>query len=333
MPQISVIVPVYRVESYLKRCIGSILAQSFSDFELILIDDGSPDKCGAICDEYAAKDPRVHVIHQENAGLSAARNAGIDWMFANSDSEWLTFVDSDDYIHPEYLARMLHAVLKENVKICVCNATQSAFTDNEEDFVPEKYETEYAYSNKDVMRHRISAWCKVFHRSLWQDIRFPVGRLHEDRFTTYKVFFQEPYIATMQAKMYWVTPNPEGISQSSWTPRRLDHLDAIEEELAFFEKNHYDMARNRTVYSAFYVFTTMIEEIRRSKESEASKKKHIRIVRNRLKDYIRRYKKALNLTVKKHSYVYEVAYPNHMKLYCLMVASWNCCKRMITRNR
>lgn len=96
MSEITVVVPVYKVEQYLHRCIDSILVQTYRDFELILIDDGSPDSCGMICDEYAKSDSRIHVIHQENGGLSAARNAGIDWAFANSDSQWLTFIDSDD---------------------------------------------------------------------------------------------------------------------------------------------------------------------------------------------------------------------------------------------
>ena len=111
MPTISVIVPVYKVEKYIHRCVDSILSQTFTDFELILVDDGSPDNCGKICDEYAEKDIRIHVIHQENGGLSAARNAGIDWVFANSDSEWITFIDSDDWVHPEYLERLLCLVL------------------------------------------------------------------------------------------------------------------------------------------------------------------------------------------------------------------------------
>ena len=89
MPTISVIVPVYKVEPYLNRCVDSILRQTYQDFELILVDDGSPDRCGEICDEYARQDGRVHVIHKENGGLSDARNAGIDWVEANSDSQWL----------------------------------------------------------------------------------------------------------------------------------------------------------------------------------------------------------------------------------------------------
>ena len=96
MPGISVIVPVYKVENFLHRCVDSILAQTFTDFELILVDDGSPDGCGEICDAYAREDSRIHVIHQKNGGLSAARNTGIDWVLENSDSRWLAFVDSDD---------------------------------------------------------------------------------------------------------------------------------------------------------------------------------------------------------------------------------------------
>ena len=105
---ISVIVPVYKVEKYLSRCIDSILAQTYTDFELILVDDGSPDNCGKICDGYAEKDNRV-VIHQGNGGISAARNAGIDWAFENSDSEWIAFIDSDDWVHPLYLECLYNA--------------------------------------------------------------------------------------------------------------------------------------------------------------------------------------------------------------------------------
>lgn len=102
MPRISVIVPVYNAEPYIHRCVDSILAQTCTDFELILVDDGSPDNCGAICDEYAKKDSRIHVIHQANGGVSLARNAGLDWVFDNSSSEYVAFIDSDDWIHPKY---------------------------------------------------------------------------------------------------------------------------------------------------------------------------------------------------------------------------------------
>ena len=121
MPTISIIVPVYKVENYIHRCVDSILGQTYADFELILVDDGSPDNCGAICDDYAAKDSRVVVIHQENGGLSAARNAGIDWVLANSNSQWLTFIDSDDWVNKTYLESLLEVADEEDSLISVCN--------------------------------------------------------------------------------------------------------------------------------------------------------------------------------------------------------------------
>ena len=108
--KISVIVPVYKVEPYLRKCVDSVLGQTFKDFELILVDDGSPDNCGKICDEYAAADDRVKVIHQANGGLSAARNAGIDWVMAYSKSEYITFIDSDDWVADTYLERLYEGV-------------------------------------------------------------------------------------------------------------------------------------------------------------------------------------------------------------------------------
>ena len=121
MSLISIIIPVYKVEKYIHRCVDSILAQTFTDFELILVDDGSPDNCGKICDEYAEKDSRIVVIHQENGGLSAARNAGLDWVFEHSDSQWISFVDSDDYVYPHYLEKLYQAVVENNTNISMCN--------------------------------------------------------------------------------------------------------------------------------------------------------------------------------------------------------------------
>ena len=119
MATISVIVPVYKVEKYLKRCVDSVLMQTFRDFELILVDDGSPDLCGEMCEKYAEKDKRVIVLHRENGGLSVARNTGLDWIFANSCSTYVTFVDSDDWIHPQYLEILLYILEKNNVPVSV----------------------------------------------------------------------------------------------------------------------------------------------------------------------------------------------------------------------
>ena len=117
MPKISVIVPVYNTEKYLNRCIDSILAQTFTDFELLLIDDGSTDCSGKICDEYAAKDSRVRVFHKENGGVSSARNMGLD----NAQGEWITFVDSDDWVHEDFLKKRLALALNDNADIAYCD--------------------------------------------------------------------------------------------------------------------------------------------------------------------------------------------------------------------
>ena len=120
MAEISVIVPVYKVEAFLGRCVDSILSQSFSDFELILVDDGSPDNCGKMCEDYAKQDDRIHVIHQKNGGLSAARNTGIDWTFKHSESRWLAFVDSDDWVHPDYLKILYNTAKHTSCKLSAC---------------------------------------------------------------------------------------------------------------------------------------------------------------------------------------------------------------------
>lgn len=313
MPTISVVVPVYKVENYIHRCVDSILNQTYRDFELILVDDGSPDSCGTICDEYAAKDDRVVVIHQENGGLSAARNAGIDWAFANSDSQWLTFVDSDDFLYHEYLQRMFQAVTECDTLISTCNATQTVFSDNEEDYLPQKNATEDAYCNSVVLYHRIPAWGKLYHKSLWQNIRYPVGRLHEDRFTTHKILFQVPEIATILAPMYWVTPNPNSITHVKWTSKRLDHVDAVEEELAFFVQNGFRKAELRTVKSAVYLIAQSIDEVAASDEPESSKKQYISNLSAKLRKLLTQYRQ--HLPVREYANVYEIVYPTKMRLY------------------
>ena len=238
MPMISVIVPVYKVEPYICRCVDSILNQTDGDFELILVDDGSPDNCGRICDEYAEKDSRIHVIHQPNGGLSAARNAGIDWVFANSDSQWITFVDSDDWIHSRYLEYLLHAA---NVHQCQISACHAFCTGGEAIPEPGCYDVVCA-SADDYYCGALSAnvgstaWCKLYAKELFETLRYPVGKLHEDEFTTYKAVYAAGKVAVVPAAMYAYYQNPEGIIRSKWNPRRMDAIQALEEQMAFAEE-------------------------------------------------------------------------------------------------
>lgn len=248
MAIISVIVPVYKVEKFIHRCIDSILNQTFTDFELILVDDGSPDKCGAICDEYAERDNRIHVIHKENGGLSDARNAGIDWAFEKSNSEWMTFIDSDDWVHPEYLNYLYKAVTENDVGLSV---TRYIMVNDYQNYIEKEYICLLHSTQEIFVKERVNmiiAWGKLFRKNDFYNIRFPVGKLHEDEFTTYKLLFMYDKIAFVDVPLYYYYVNPDSIINSRWNLSRLVSLDAFEQQMVFFKEkelwNAYDSSAN-----------------------------------------------------------------------------------------
>ena len=176
IPKISVIIPVYNAEKYLYRCIDSVLAQTYQDFELLLIDDGSKDSSGVICDEYAAKDARVRVFHKENGGVSSARNLGLD----NARGEWITFVDSDDWIKPLYLEHLM--ICAHTSDLVITYAT--VFSDNDNKGVKEKYpEHDITAENfsllfeQNAMSWHTSPWSKLYKRKIIENYRL---RFEED---------------------------------------------------------------------------------------------------------------------------------------------------------
>lgn len=256
MPSISVIVPVYKVEPFLHRCIDSILAQTYHDFELILVDDGSPDSCGAICDRYAAKDSRIHVIHQQNGGLSAARNTGIDWAFSESDSRWLAFVDSDDWVHPDYL-RVLYTTAEQTLcKISACGffRTSGEAFPAQQDFSVQSLSADDYYCGR--MHEGVTAvvWNKLYHKSLFKQLRYPIGKLHEDEFTTYVAIYKAGKIGVTPAQLYAYYQNPDGIMRSDWNPRRMHVLEAFEQQIAFAQANNN--ARLLKKITEQYIYST-----------------------------------------------------------------------------
>ena len=240
MPTISVIVPVYKVEPYLHRCVDSILNQTFRDFELILVDDGSPDNCGAICDAYALQDKRVVVIHQKNQGLSAARNAGLDWMFANSDSQWISFVDSDDWIHPDMLDHLLSINLEYGTEISACEHCRTSDVaikvDNTEKtpllYTPDVFLGKYGWTAGYV-------WAKLYRRTCFEHLRFPVGKCYEDVFLMHHVLFSQKQIAMLWVTYYFYYINPNSITQRKWSEQRLDYFAALKDRIAFFGEHRY----------------------------------------------------------------------------------------------
>ncbi len=240
MPKISVIVPVYKVEQYLSRCVESVLSQTFTEFELILVDDGSSDGCPKICDDYAKKDARVVVIHKKNGGLSDARNAGIDWVFENSDSEWLTFIDGDDWIHEKYIETLYGAVQSTGCNISVCSfvRTDGPLIDEKSDFTVNVKQVEPFFCEHRV--NAVIAWGKLYKKELFQDIRYPFGRVHEDEHTTHLVLFKEKQVAYISAHLYFYYQNPEGIMGSGWSKKKTnDFFDGLERQISFFKVNGF----------------------------------------------------------------------------------------------
>lgn len=223
-PLISVIVPVYNVEKYLPRCVDSIWGQTYTNLEIILVDDGSPDSCGRICDEYAAKDNRIKVIHKKNGGLSDARNAGIDI----AQGEYITFVDSDDWIITNYIETLYKLVEKYQCKIGI--GCYRAFHE-EENFLPiqhgiieklfnciEGIEKMFYQEMYDV-----AAWGKIYHHSLFATgIRYPFGLLFEDIPTTYRLFLKADNVAFTNHIIYNYLLRGNSIEGQPFNVKKLD---------------------------------------------------------------------------------------------------------------
>ena len=256
MPTISVIVPVYNAPKYIHRCVDSILAQTFTDFELILVDDGSPDNCGAICDEYAAKDDRVRVIHQENQGQAAARNHAV----AVARGEWVCFVDSDDMIHPQMLEHLYRAAQEPNVGISACGAMEA-------EAVPADFSVELPCSYHAMQMdeaglqnlyetgvHRYWViWGKLIKKEIAEKIPFEVGRIYEDNAVACRWLHEAGTIAHVKENYYFYQVNPQGITQSVFTLKKLDLLWALEEQIKFYGSISYQQMKRKIC--AYYLTT------------------------------------------------------------------------------
>ncbi len=242
MSRISVVVPVYNTEAYIHRCVDSILNQTFSDFELILVDDGSPDNCPAICDEYAQRDSRVRVIHQENQGLAAVCNVGAKV----AAGKWVCYIDSDDLVHPKLLELLISAADRSQCPIVTCR-WQEGGAPSGDFFAPKA--GEYRIHPTDeaglvwlYQNGRNSYWCKcggLYPRELILKHPFTPGKTREDNGVVFKWLYDTGKIACIQDELYFYYVNEAGITKSQWTPRQLDQLWALEEQVKFYRQVGY----------------------------------------------------------------------------------------------
>ena len=241
---ISIVVPVYNVEKYIKKCIDSIINQTYQNLEIILVDDGSPDKCGEICEEYSKKDNRIKVIHKENGGVSDARNAGLE----KATGEYIAFIDSDDYIDKNYISTLYNMCITNKAEIAQCSFKR--VTDNQ---IANEKDVENKIVNmsgieaiKNIFKENYIeytvAWNKLYKKSLFDNIKYPKGKLHEDEATTYKLFYEAKIVSVTNEKLYYYYIRQNSITNTKFSLRRLDYIEELEEQLKFFnDRNEEDI--------------------------------------------------------------------------------------------
>lgn len=325
MSGISIIVPIHNTEQYLKRCLDSILKQSFQDFSLILVDDGSTDDCGKICDEYASRDQRISVIHQENKGVSGARNSGLDFAFKSQNPKWIAFVDSDDCIHLNFFETLFKVAEKYSVNISACSYQQLKEPLCEEPI--HKYDVQI-YNGEEFgceqNKHAQSVWGMLINGELIRNIRFPEGKYFDDVFVVYKLFLPQEKIAFVNYPMYYYNlDNLDSITRSKWTPKRLDVIDGIAEKLKYAQKFHY-----KNYYRI--ELKTYIESIIEARycAKRAGYNKVVPDIEKRLRKALITGNKTKVFPIEEHYDTYELMFPRRMILYYYFKAAKNMLKRV-----
>lgn len=251
---ISVIIPVYKVEPYLDRCVESVLQQSYRKLEVLLVDDGSPDNCGMVCDQWAEKDSRIRVIHKENGGLSDARNAGLD----ESNGEYIVFVDSDDYIAADMLQKLYDALIAGNADLSICNFLQvddsGVLLDEEENVAP-PISDEVLSGNEAILKMAEKggwfyhmAWNKLYKKELFNSIRYPKGKLCEDVFVAHLLLGSCEKVACIRYAGYYYVQRAGSIMHSRSTKYYIHKAEAFLERAVYA----YEHGLTRTAGRAYW---------------------------------------------------------------------------------
>lgn len=240
---ISVIVPVYQVDNFLGRCIESLLCQTYHNLEIILVDDGSCDKCARICDDWAKEDYRIRVIHKKNGGLSDARNAGMPFATGN----YISFIDSDDTVTQDYFEVMLHTMYAEKSDIIECGVVKF-YEDNHFDAFQDDLSVT-SYSAVDGLSGLINenpfhqhVWNKIYKAELVLDVPFPFGKLNEDEFWTYQIFGRAKMVTKINKTMYYYFQRSGSIMGAGFNLRRLDALEGKYNRQQYIEKYYPTLA-------------------------------------------------------------------------------------------
>lgn len=256
MKKISVIVPVYNTEKYLEKCLDSISSQTYSNLEIIVVDDGSKDNSAYVYNKFKQKDSRVVIICKNNGGLSDARNYGI----IHSTGEYICFIDSDDYIEVDYIEKMYNAIEKYNADICCCGKiietkNKSNYVNTKNEFVVNSVEALKLYLQKKEIDN--SAVDKLYKRILFDHIRFPIGKYYEDIGTVYKLFIASNNIVHIKNPLYHYVMREQSISHERYSEKQLDSLYMTKEAVNDIMRLYPQLKEYATAYYALELVTTI----------------------------------------------------------------------------
>lgn len=265
-PEITVVVPIYKVEKELPRCVESLLHQDYTDFELLLVDDGSPDRCGTICEQYAAQDHRIRVFHQKNSGLSDARNRGT----REAVGRYITFVDSDDFILPNFLSTLYQGMQSNHAQISVCGISVCR-----EPVLPacDRNITFCCYSREDALKKilyqrgaDVSACAKLYRLETARRFPYPSGRVYEDILTTVQMFCAEQSVAFTDAQLYGYYQRQTSIAHNRGMEVCLDEAEMTRKMLDYIEQN-CPQAQRAAICKAYSNYCQIFAAIQKQKET------------------------------------------------------------------
>ena len=264
---VSVIVPIYNVEDDLKNCVDSIIHQTYRNLEIILVDDGSPDNCGSIADDYSRQDDRVRVIHKQNGGLSDARNAGLDV----ASGEYITFVDSDDFLSEGFVEELVSLTKKHDCDISICDHLRYRKS-NGIHFKHDSEIKEIEFSSKDAIKEMfyqkqfdVSAWGKLYKKNTFEGLFFPMGYNFEDIPTIYKAFLKTDKIVYSSRKLYFYQVRDNSIENSEFNIKKMDCIKTAEMMFKDIQSNYPELikaARSRYVAANIHILAQIKKPIK-----------------------------------------------------------------------
>ena len=328
MPLISLVVPIYNVEEYLRKCVDSLLEQSYPNIEIVLVDDGATDNCPQICDEYGTKDARIRVLHKKNGGLADARNYGA----AHAKGDYISFIDSDDYVSKDYAAYLYGILKKYQADIAVCGLTVvwDDFYQRKESSRSECLDTEEALRRMCYFRgFGVSACSKLYSREMILKYPYPVGKLHEDLATTYKIIGSCERIAYGSREIYFYRQRLNSIMHEPLEEKHLYGITAANEMLSYIEAHFPNSVQAAHCRCARKIYEFMPRVM--TKGGYRSDAKNFHFLQTELKKHISYVLRDKNTLV-----LFKIRYIGMMLGYYPMKLIWNgteLLRKCIKRNK